>query len=112
MLGVFRRSTNGRPKHAVGCAINTVLLTVPLLALTLAIPSPCGPPTPLPATSARSSPDGLAMKRAPIDIATATAELRAAGCEPLEPYPGSTRKPWLVRCVKKNCPSRETPFHV
>jgi hypothetical protein len=38
--------------------------------------------------------------------AEAIADMRAAGAEPLEPYPGSS-KPWLVRCL--SCGNENTP---
>ena len=37
----------------------------------------------------------------------AEAELRAAGYEPLDPYPGMTRKPWRSRCAE--CGSERRP---
>ncbi len=30
----------------------------------------------------------------------------------MEPYPGRTSSPWLVRCLNKRCPGHETPFRV
>jgi hypothetical protein len=41
-----------------------------------------------------------------IDSATAVAEMRAAGVEPLEPYTG-TKTPWLCRC--NTCGKESTP---
>lgn len=43
---------------------------------------------------------------APVDPVVAAAEMRAAGLEPLEPYPGAS-KPWLCRC--KACDNKVRP---
>jgi len=43
-----------------------------------------------------------------LDAAQATAEMRAAGLEPLEPYPG-TKVPWRCRCL--TCQSEVQPCH-
>jgi hypothetical protein len=43
---------------------------------------------------------------APVDPDAAVAEMRAAGLEPLEPYPGAN-KPWLCRC--KTCDNKVRP---
>ncbi|WP_159037278.1 hypothetical protein [Streptomyces specialis] len=47
--------------------------------------------------SARSGP------RRPVTHAQATAELRAAGYEPLETYPGNANTAWKVRCTDPSC---------
>jgi hypothetical protein len=36
---------------------------------------------------------------APIGVAEAESQMRAAGLEPLEPYPGGVLKPWRCRCL-------------
>ncbi len=51
-------------------------------------------------------------KKPKTDHVGATAELKEAGCEPIEPYPGRTSLPWRVRCLNKRCPGHETPFDV
>jgi len=38
--------------------------------------------------------------RAPVNAEVAVADMRAAGLEPLEPYPGHTASPWRCRCTR------------
>ncbi|WP_138902993.1 hypothetical protein [Streptomyces albidochromogenes] len=38
--------------------------------------------------------------RAPVDPAVAEADMRAAGLQPLVPFPGRVRDPWKCRCVR------------
>lgn len=51
-------------------------------------------------------------KRYKTDEAVAATELREAGCEPMEPYPGRTSLPWRARCLNRRCPGHETPLNV
>ena len=52
------------------------------------------------------------VKRPKIDHAAATLELRASGVEPVDEYPGVTRKPFRVRCLRLACPAHSEPFTV
>ena len=47
--------------------------------------------------------------QAPVDANAVALELRAAGVEALDPYPGPG-KPFQVRCINDGCPGRRDPF--
>jgi hypothetical protein len=54
--------------------------------------------------------DGGLKQRTPPDIAEA--QLRAAGFEPIEPYPGLASSPWRCRCLTCNCETRAPLYKV
>lgn len=47
--------------------------------------------------------------QAPVDVNAVALELRAAGVEAVDPYPGPG-KPFRVRCINDGCPGRRDPF--
>jgi hypothetical protein len=69
----------------------------------------CGRPSPKRLVSIRTSAAGCryCAPNAPVQPAAADADIRAAGFEPLEPYPGNTRTPW--RCLCTTCGTQTAP---